>query len=219
MKATMFPVIPDYHYRFDRLPVAELSTFEPVTTCITCGEPMDAIVIARLGGRTEADGLGVYSALQYLDVWNTLAVPDRRKFTGSQNWHRDPEDLRVVKVFLYLSDVDEGAGPMHYVPNSRQGERFGHLWPQRFPDGSYPPAEEFERRIPRSEWVTCMHPAGTMVFADTVGFHMGGRATERNRVLATWCYATPGSVWGRGFKTDPPGANDGLSPAACAALE
>jgi hypothetical protein len=162
--------------------------------------------------------LGVYASLQYLDVWNTVAVPDRQRFTGSQHWHRDPEDRTIVKAFLYLSDVDEGAGPMHYVPGSRQGERYGGLWPQRFPDGSYPPADAFEREVPRSEWVVCAHPAGTLVLADTVGFHMGGRATTRNRVLATWCYATPGSVWGRGFSTDLSPDDTDLPLAARAAL-
>ena len=37
----------------------------------------------------------------------------------SQRWHRDlPEDYDIVKCFVYLSDVPDGAGPLQYVTGS-----------------------------------------------------------------------------------------------------
>lgn len=143
--------------------------------------------------------LGLLSKLIYVDVWHTQPLRDVPDFSGSQRWHRDPEDSRLVKVFLFLSDVGEDSGPMHYVPYSRAGERFGHLWPQRAQVTSLPPPEEFDRTIPRSSWAICAQPRGTLVFVDTTGFHMGGRLTSGRRIMGTWTYVSPASLWPRTF--------------------
>ena len=160
--------------------------------------------------------LGMLSKILYIDVWNTVPLVHAGPDMGSQRWHRDPEDAKLVKIFLYFSDVGDSAGPMQYVPNSRRGERFGSLWPQQFPKGSVPPPDEFERAIPRSEWATCTHPAGTLLFVDTSGFHRGGRALDSRRVLATWTYTRQSSVWPRAFELT--GAPESLPPPVRFAL-
>ena len=144
--------------------------------------------------------LGMLSKILYIDVWDTVPLVHDGPDTGSQRWHRDPEDSKLVKVFLYFSDVDAAAGAMEYVPHSRRGDRYGNLWPQQFPKGSVPPPEEFERAIPRDAWTMCAHPAGTLVFVDPSGFHRGGRALTSRRVLATWTYTRQSSVWPRAFE-------------------
>ena len=49
---------------------------------------------------------------------------------ASQEWHRDPEDQHVVKVFLYFSDVDEDAGPLRVrAAAAPSGVEYGDLWP------------------------------------------------------------------------------------------
>ena len=151
--------------------------------------------------------LGLYAKLMYVDLWDTIALDRERKLIGSQQWHRDPDDVRLVKIFLYFTDVDAGAGPLHYIPESRRGDKYGGLWPLKIPGSNYPPAEELERAIPPSQWQVCAHPAGTLVFVDTTGFHMGGRATTTNRVFATWEYASH-AAFGRYFVPGPRPAGD-----------
>jgi hypothetical protein len=160
--------------------------------------------------------LGMLSKILYVDVWDTVPLVHAGADTGSQRWHRDPEDAKLVKVFLYFSDVDAAAGAMQYVPRSRSGEQYGQLWPQRFPSGSVPPPDEFDRLVPPWARVTCAHAAGTLLFVDTSGFHRGGRAPERRRVLSTWTYTSQSSVWPRAFQvTNVPGS---LSPPVRFAL-
>jgi hypothetical protein len=161
--------------------------------------------------------LDLCAKLMYVDLWDTIAVNRQRPLTGSQQWHRDPDDVRLVKIFLYFTDVDAGAGPLHYVPYSRRGDKYGWLWPQKVAGSNYPPAAELEQAIPPSEWAICAHPAGTFVFVDTTGFHMGGRATARNRVFATWEYASH-AAFGRYFEPGPPPAASRVSEAARFAL-
>ncbi len=162
--------------------------------------------------------LGLLARMYNVDVWNTIARPTSGPLIGSQNWHRDGQCARLVKMFLYFTDVDLDSGALEYVPYSRPGEKYGDLWPQRLPHGSQPPAEEFKRRIPPSEWTACSHPAGTFVFVDTAGFHRGGRATKRNRVFATWAYCGHESAWFRSFALDASSVPATVNPAARHAL-
>jgi hypothetical protein len=144
---------------------------------------------------------GLLPRLHHANVWKSFPLAHPGPLVGPQAWHRDPADLSVLKVFLYLSEVTEDAGPLEYVPYSRRGERFGHLWRSAVPlGGARPPALEFEGRIPAGARVRCCHPAGTVVLADTAGFHRGGRAVGRARLVATWAYSSQASLWPRKFR-------------------
>ena len=66
---------------------------------------------------------GAQVKLVDFDQWYTVPVGDDAERVASQEWHRDPEDQHVVKVFLYFSEVDEDAGPFEYVPGSMIGGR------------------------------------------------------------------------------------------------
>ena len=161
--------------------------------------------------------LGLWTKLNYADVWYTIPSGDERPATFSQKWHRDPEDKRMVKVFLYFSDVDESAGPLQYVPgSSRSRGVYRHVWPNRFE--RYPPEQEFEARFPPSQQFTCTGAAGTFVFCDTSGFHRGGYATGRPRIMAAWTYVTPASPDPRRFEVDGSPGRSELSELAKYAL-
>ena len=69
---------------------------------------------------------GMFTQLRYYNVWHTLttASPPRE----SQLWHYDRDDHLILKLFVYCSDVDEGAEAITYAPgthrnrgNSRKG--------------------------------------------------------------------------------------------------
>jgi hypothetical protein len=159
--------------------------------------------------------LELQSKLYYFDLWYTL--PATGIATASQNWHRDPEDRKLVKIFLYFSDVTEDAGPLQYVPGSRRsGGPYSHLWRKRHE--AYPPAREFEARIPKSEWVSGIGAPGTLVFVDTTGFHRGGYATKQTRLSATWTFVTPAAYNDRRIEIRPTGKSVQLSDAARFAL-
>jgi hypothetical protein len=166
--------------------------------------------------------IGLWTKLIYTDVWHTIpADPGTR--IGSQNWHRDPEDRQVVKVYLYFNDVDATAGPMEYVPNSAPGQRYGRVyrWKPHAREHRYPPEAEFNRRFAGAERMLCTGSPGTLIFCDTDGFHRGGIATARPRILATWTFVTPASIGitsRRRFTISPTIGYQDLSPAARFAL-
>jgi hypothetical protein len=163
--------------------------------------------------------LGLWAKLIHLDLWYTIPLAADRPAVASQCWHRDPEDEKLIKVFLYFSDVDEGAGPLQYVPGTFPGGPYENVWRKTsLLNATYPPAEEFESALPPSKWISCIGGPGTLVFCDTNGFHRGGFATRRERILATWTFVTPASLFPRRFKIDSSRSNSELSAAASFAL-
>ena len=138
--------------------------------------------------------LGLWSKLEYVDVWYSRPQPDEADRVSSQRWHRDFNDRRLVKAFLYLVDVDEGTGPFQYVPGSAPGGRHGDAWPWRPLGENYPPEDELERRVAADGARVFTGPKGTLLFCNTAGFHRGGFATEKPRVLATATYSSPAAL-------------------------
>jgi hypothetical protein len=124
--------------------------------------------------------------LFYLDNWFTVPYPVSDR-VASQRWHRDAEDEHVVKVFVYFSDVDEEAGPFEYVRSSSTGARHGELWSWKA-GLRYPPPEEFEATVPADDRLTMTGPAGTMIICDTGGFHRGGYARTKPRIVSVSSY-------------------------------
>jgi hypothetical protein len=136
--------------------------------------------------------LEMWSKLEYVDVWYTPPADagDRR---SSQRWHRDFNDRHLLKAFLYLVDVDEETGPFEYVPRSAPGGELDKLWPWRPLGENYPPEDELAERID-GRAVTFTAPMGALIFCNTSGFHRGGFATAKPRVLATFTWDSAASL-------------------------
>jgi hypothetical protein len=136
--------------------------------------------------------LQMWSKLEYVDVWYTppADADDRR---SSQRWHRDFNDRHLLKAFLYLVDVDEETGPFEYVPRSAPGGELDRLWPWRPLGDNYPPENELTERI-NGRAVTFTASKGTIIFCNTSGFHRGGFARSKPRVLATYTWDSPASL-------------------------
>jgi hypothetical protein len=140
--------------------------------------------------------LGLWSKLIYADGWHTVPV-DAGKRIGSQDWHRDPEDGRMIKVYLYFNDVTPDCGPMEYVVGSAADGAFGRLWrwrPLATQAYRYPGTEAVEQAIGGAERIVCTGARGTVTFCDTSGLHRGGVPRGGARVLATWTFVTPAAI-------------------------
>ncbi|MBA2733539.1 MAG: hypothetical protein H0U54_11670 [Acidobacteria bacterium] len=157
--------------------------------------------------------LGLWSKLIHHDMWYTIPLDADRAPIASQRWHRDPEDRHMVKVFLYFSEVDAGAGPLEYVVGSSVGGPYQNLWRH-----GYSPGEELEQRVASSDRLLCAGRAGTFVFCNTNGFHRGGFSAKRERVFSVSTFVTPASSSQRYFKVDWGSNQSGLSEAARFAL-
>ncbi len=131
--------------------------------------------------------LGLWPCLYSIGAW--LNYPIDEPPMSSQLWHRDPEDLKLIKVFIYLVDVDEECGPFSYIPGTQAFGKYASLVPLH-EDSVRITDEEMAAAIGPEHWIKCTGPMGTMILADTVGFHRGGYVREGNRVLITFTYTS-----------------------------
>jgi hypothetical protein len=179
----------------------------------------------RLGASPEFLGIvnsyrGRMMRLNDLDNWYTVPDASEAERVASQQWHRDGWEDHIVKVFTYFSDVDAEAGPFEYVTGSVSGGKYGSLWPWEEKE-VYPPQDEFEATIGPEDRVTLTGPAGTIVFCDTSGFHRGGYARSRPRVLSYNTYISAEAEEGhkRLFDVDWSSGGADLPPESRYALE
>ena len=125
---------------------------------------------------------GMFTRLRYYNVWLTFATqcPPRE----SQLWHYDREDHFILKMFVYLSDVDEDSGPFTYARGSHL-KRGLKLQPEHFMEQAVRRStdEQMARVAPPDEWIKAVGPRGSIVFADTRGYHKGGLARETDRLM------------------------------------
>jgi hypothetical protein len=136
--------------------------------------------------------LGMRSYLRGLDLWRNVPTDQPPKL--SQLWHRDWDDLINLKYFVYLSDVTEGHGPFTFAPGTHpRGDRQLDVT-TRLGD------EEMAERIAPDDWVVCTGPVGTVVIADTCGYHKGGKPVAGERLLWTAQFTTGAAEAKRNFE-------------------
>src|SRR3990172_300126 len=161
---------------------------------------------------------GMLTRLRYYNVWRTFSGNGIAR--ESQLWHRDRDDLQIVKVFLYLSDVNDGAGPFTYAPRTHIcGSR--SVEPAGFYEGHVRRStdDQMDAVVPRNDWVVASGTPGTIVFADTSGLHKGGLALMSDRLMFTCMYVSKASQVREFFGSFERGLLPNLSPAQACAVD
>lgn len=105
--------------------------------------------------------------------------------SGLRLWHRDGEDYKVVKILIYLNDVDMDGGPFEYIPR-KLSPSYRPFQQQR----NIIRDADMERVVPRQLWKQCTGPEGTMIIADTVSVFHHASIPKRDRTVLTFAYAS-----------------------------
>lgn len=108
------------------------------------------------------------------------------ELVGTRYLHKDPEDENVLKIIVYLNDVDAGTGPFQCL-NAPDSARVGKARDA-----------ELERIVPPSQWVTCLGPRLTANVCDTARcLHRASPPTTTDRYSITFSYASerPYLIW------------------------
>lgn len=138
--------------------------------------------------------MGLFARLRYYNIW--LDMKGDAPARESQLWHRDPDDRFIPKMFVLLSHVDAGAGPFSYVRGSHGKGRFAKTVAPFFreqADGALRSTDEqMESVVPREHWFVASGPPGTVVLADTRGYHKGGLARTQDRLVYNAMFTSPG---------------------------
>ena len=155
---------------------------------------------------------GSFVRIADMDFW--CNVPTEEPDAYSQTWHRDSEDKKLVKLFLWLRDVDATTGPFYYIPGTHSEGVHNKFHPQTRVVSKYPPAGAVDEYFSPEQKVRFTGEAGTLIFCDTAGLHKGGHPTTGLRLLFTALYSTDAG-WDYGDRFSILGLDrERLSPAA-----
>jgi hypothetical protein len=130
--------------------------------------------------------LRLRSHLRALDVW--LTKPTEGPAIQTQLWHRDADDVMNVKMFVYFTDVTPAAGPLRYAPQTHPLGSKRQL-PER-DEQARSNDEQMAQVVPERDWILCQGRPGTVVFADTCGYHKQQKPETDERVLLVAHYVS-----------------------------
>jgi hypothetical protein len=132
--------------------------------------------------------LGMHSMLRAVQVWLTEPTPGPAVET--QLWHRDGDDVMNVKLFVYFTQVGGGSGPFTYAPKTHPVGSTRQL-PEHVNTRSTD--DQMAAVVPKEHWRVCTGEPGTIVFADTCGYHkqLKPETDERLLLMIQYTSGTP----------------------------
>lgn len=140
--------------------------------------------------------IGGPATIVQMDAWWSL--PEREEPHGAQIFHRDRDDFRACKLFLYLSDVTSGDGPHIFVRGSHRSEAVRAAldakgMPQdalgAFFSGNGRGMAHMIDDVFRPAIMEITGPAGTCFLENTFGFHRGKVPKTGRRCVFQILYA------------------------------
>lgn len=138
-----------------------------------------------------------------VDVLLALSQETATKLSYSQLWHRDYDDPRTIKLFVYLTDVtNTDDGPFTFIPK-QESDKFGFSLKSHMPD------EKIFRIIDKKSVREMLGPRLTVFMVETSRcLHMGSRMKPgHSRLLYSAIYVSTPRVYpvkGRRFLAVPP---------------
>lgn len=127
------------------------------------------------------DFFGVAPAFTYLKIVRNFAN-DADEF-DTQHFHIDENSSKILKVFIYLNDVDENGGPFCYVKKSHKDkEKYWGIQPR----WSH---KEIEEIFGQNNIKKLTAKKGDVIIANTNGFHRGIKpiSYDRNIIIINYC--------------------------------
>jgi Phytanoyl-CoA dioxygenase (PhyH) len=130
---------------------------------------------------------GCKPTISYMAAWWSLPCNDGAQH--AENFHRDYDDLKFAKLFLYLTDVDEDCGPHVFVKGSHNSDKL--IKRKRYED-----KEVLENFPDKSDHLRLIGKAGTAFVETTFGLHRGVPPTKKPRLLLQVLYSLKPNIGG-----------------------
>ena len=109
------------------------------------------------------------------------------KIIGVRQWHTDVEDHRMVRIILYLNDVNLNGGPFEYISKHSTSLLRQIL---QYSSG-FVSDKVIKSLIPTADWKPCTGRSGTVIFSDTRNiFHRAKPPVAADRFSITFSYTS-----------------------------
>ena len=131
--------------------------------------------------------MGVKPTLAALRAWWSTPTASGEP-EHAELFHRDVDDLQFIKLFVYLTDVDEETGPHIFVEGSQRINKLSQI--QRYTD------EEVVAVFGEDAVKRFTGPAGTAFLENTYGMHRGLPPRAGPRLIFQPLYAQRPLIFG-----------------------
>ena len=132
-----------------------------------------------------ADYLGATPTIAAMQAWWTIGhASNAIELARDDMFHRDVDDLRFLKMFTYLTDVDANNGVHSFVPTSHRSTELV----KRAPISN----EQVRHYFGDDGEKTFTGPAGTIFLEDTWGIHRQTPAVSGRRCIYSVIYTVSG---------------------------
>lgn len=117
--------------------------------------------------------LGAAPTISNINMW--WSISGKKEAEQAQLFHRDVDDFKFCKLFVYLTDVEMENGPHVYVEGSSVSKKLRKI--KRYQDS------EIYNAFGKDAVKYFTAPKGSSFIVDTYGFHKGLLPKEGKRLL------------------------------------
>ncbi len=123
---------------------------------------------------------------------NYYGADIRREFPNGKavhvrQWHIDTEDHKMLKIIIYLNDVDVSSGPFEYLSRTDSELAAKTL---KYSSG-FVSDSNMDATIPQANWQPCTGKFGTAILVDTCRiFHRAKPPSKKDRFSLTFSYTS-----------------------------
>jgi len=153
---------------------------------ITCPHALDIANDPTVLSAMEAI-LGCKPTIGYITAWWSVPTKDGIP-RHAENFHRDVDDLSFIKLFVYLTDVDDESGPHEYIRGSHLDSRLYRI--RRYSD------DEVLGTFGADKLVRFTGGAGSAFLENTYGMHRGQPVHRGRRLIFQVVYSLLPMVYG-----------------------
>lgn len=137
--------------------------------------------------------LGIYPFLGRFYCWYDFPNHQYEQPVSTQCWHKDSDDIRFFKIFIYLNKIESDNGPFSFVKkthlNNVDENKIRHLKKTtKFNSFKTLSDQDILNLFPKENVTECIGDFSTTIFADTSGYHKGKTLEKNKRLMLVYEY-------------------------------
>ena len=110
-------------------------------------------------------------------ISNPFLINEDQKKDNAQYYHYDLDYKRFLKIFLYLTDVNEESGPHIFIEGTHKKKKIKHILSERISDIEI--KENYDDKLKK----IILGEKGKVIFEDTFGLHKGLSPKNKSRIM------------------------------------
>jgi len=125
-------------------------------------------------------------------ISNPLAIAETEKYKNAQYFHWDNDFTKFFKLYIYLNDVDDDAGPHIFVPKTHKKKKSSHKLCRLYSDKDILENYEKIKKFTGKK--------GSAFFVDGYGLHKGETPKKKHRLMINVHYGKGSILYSKNDK-------------------